>query len=158
MGVSSYRYGDDDPALRRLALVARAYEPVSADFLAEQASRLQCPHTVMDLGCGPGFTTSPLARVLRPHQLIGVDSSMPFQDVARSRVPGARFQHHDATVMPLAGAPVDVIYARLLLAHLPEPLETLERWRTGLGPDGLLLVEDRYGHRGSGRQGRGART
>jgi trans-aconitate 2-methyltransferase len=140
--VVSYTYGDDDPALRRLALVARAYEPVSAAFLADQASGRRCPHTVLDVGCGPGFTTALLARLLTPQRLIGIDSSSRFLDVARARVPGALFQHHDATVTPLPGVPVDVIYARLVLAHLPDPLGTLERWRTGLGSGGVLLIED----------------
>ena len=140
--MASYTYGDDDPALRRLALVAEAYEPVSDAFLAEQASRRQRPRTVLDVGCGPGFTTALLARVLAPQRLIGIDSSSPSLDAARARVPGARFHRHDATVTPLPGAPADVIYARLVLAHLPDPLATLERWRGGLAPRGVLLVED----------------
>jgi trans-aconitate 2-methyltransferase len=140
--VATYTYGDDALALRRLALVARAYEPVSAAFLAEHASRHGFPDAVLDVGCGPGFTTALLARMLSPQRLIGIDSSFLFLDVARSRVPGARFQRHDATVMPLPGAPVDVIYARLVLAHLPDPLGTVKRWRTGLGDGGVLLLED----------------
>jgi trans-aconitate 2-methyltransferase len=140
--VPTYTYGDDAPALQRLALVAQAYEPASAAFLAEHSSRHRCPDTVVDVGCGPGFTTALLARLLTPRRLIGIDSSFHYLDVARSRVPGARFQHHDATVMPFPGVPIDVIYARLVLAHLPDPLGMLERWRTGLGPGGALLVED----------------
>lgn len=140
--VPRYTYGDDGSALRRLALVARAYEQVSAPFLAEHAARQGRPEGVVDLGCGPGFTTALLARVLTPRRLIGIDSSPRFLEAARSRVPGARFHHHDATVTPLPGAPVEVIYARLLLAHLPDPLGALDRWRAGLGRGGVLLVED----------------
>jgi trans-aconitate 2-methyltransferase len=141
-GVCRYTYGDDAPALRRLALVAQAYEPVSTAFLAEHASRHRSPDTVLDVGCGPGHTTALLARVLTPRRLIGIDSSSHYLEVARSRVPGARFLRHDATVTPLPGAPVDVIYARLVLAHLPDTLGTLERWRSGLGSGGVVLVED----------------
>jgi trans-aconitate 2-methyltransferase len=141
-GVSGYTYGDDAAARRRLALVAGAYEPVSAAFLAELVSRRGSPESVLDVGCGPGFTTALLARVLAPRRLIGIDTSLAYLDVARSQVPGARFERHDATVLPLPGAPVDVTYARLVLAHLPDPIGTLQRWRTGLGPGGVLLVED----------------
>jgi trans-aconitate 2-methyltransferase len=140
--VPRYTYGDDAPALRRLALVARAYEPVSTALLAEHSSRHRRPGPVLDVGCGPGFTTALLARVLTPRLLIGIDSSAHYLDVARSRVPGARFRDHDATVMPLPGSPFDVMYARLVLAHLPDPLGTLERWRTGLRSGGVVLVED----------------
>jgi trans-aconitate 2-methyltransferase len=141
-GASRYTYGDDAAAQRRLALVARAYEPVSAAFLAEHLVRHGTPESVIDVGCGPGFTTALLARVLAPRRLIGIDTSLAYLDVARSHVPGARFEHHDATVVPLPGAPFDVTYARLVLAHLPDPIGTLQRWRTGLGPGGALLVED----------------
>jgi trans-aconitate 2-methyltransferase len=140
--VVRYTYGDDEAALRRLALVARAYEPITGAFLAEQASGRPRPHTVVDVGCGPGFTTALLADALAPERLVGIDSSSRFLDVARARVPGARFQRHDATVLPLPGAPADVIYARLVLAHLPDPLGTLQRWQTGLRPRGVVLVED----------------
>lgn len=44
--------------------------------------------------------------------------------------------------MPLPGAPADVIYARLLLAHLPDPEAIAQRWRRQLAPGGRLLIED----------------
>jgi SAM-dependent methyltransferase len=141
-GSATYTYGDDAAALQRLALVARAYEPVSSAFLAEHARRRPSPRTVLDVGCGPGFTTALLATLLAPQLLVGIDSSAQFLDVARSRVPSARFLRHDATVVPLPGSPADVIYARLVLAHLPDPIGTLEVWRSGLAAGGVVLVED----------------
>jgi trans-aconitate 2-methyltransferase len=140
--VARYTFGDDEPALRRLELVAQAYEPVSTAFLAEHAAGRGRPQTVLDVGCGPGFTTALLAQVLGPQRLIGIDASARFLEAARARVPGASFGHHDATVTPLPGVPADAIYARLVLSHLPDPVGTLERWRTGLGPDGVVLVEE----------------
>lgn len=140
--MATYTFGDDTPALRRLELVARAYEPTTAAFIAEQASRRSPPHTVVDIGCGPGFTTALLARELTPQRLIGIDASAQFLNVARTQVPDARFEHHDATATPLPGTPADLIYARLVLAHLPDPHGTLELWKTGLGPNSVLLVED----------------
>ena len=40
---------------------------------------------------------------------------------ATSRTPGVSFVEHDATTMPLPVGTPDLIYARLLLAHLPDP-------------------------------------
>lgn len=135
-----YTFGDDDPAVERMALVARAYEPVSATFIAEHAPR----HvgTVLDLGCGPGFSTALLHRLVAPQRLVGVDASAQFLDVARASTPTAHFVQHDATRSPLPDAPCDLIYARLLLAHLPDPPAVVERWRTNLNLHGVLLVED----------------
>ncbi len=138
--VTHYTFGDDDPALERLRLVAEAYRPTSADFL-----RTHQPAEVglaVDLGCGPGFSTELLGHVCRPRQLLGLDASASFVDTARRRVRDADFVVHDAARTPLPGEPADLCYARLLLAHLPEPAGVAHRWREGLAPGGILLVED----------------
>jgi SAM-dependent methyltransferase len=138
--VASYTFGDDGPAVERLRLVASAYDPISRAFLAAHVP----PSTdvAIDLGCGPGFSTQLLQEVCAPHTLIGVDSSSRFLEVARARLPGAVFEMHDVTATPLPGAPARVIYARLVLAHIPDPLGTVDRWKGQLASDGLLLVED----------------
>src|ERR687897_688196 len=132
-GVVSYTFGDDEPAVQRLALVSSAYELVSRSFLAEHSPAEV--DVALDLGCGPGFSTRLLDDICAPRTLIGLDSSPQFLDKARARLPAARFETHDVTVTPLPGAPARVIYARLLLAHLPDPLGVAERWRTALAPE-----------------------
>lgn len=58
-------------------------------------------------------------------------------------VPGAvGYLRHDVTRTPLPGAPAGVIYARLLLAHLPDPLALAARWRTQLASGGVLVLEE----------------
>ena len=143
MGVARYTFGVDEPAVRRLALVASAYEPTSRAFLA----RHKPPDidVAIDLGCGPGFSTQLLGDVCSPTSLIGLDSSPEFLANARARLPTARFQNHDVTATPLPGTPASVIYARLLLAHLPDPPATAERWKAALTARGVLLIEDLEG-------------
>lgn len=139
-GPASYTFGSDAAAEQRLALVAEAYEPVSSVFIASQGA---APGpTVLDLGCGPGFSTELLGRILAPARLVGVDESERFVTTARVRVPRARFEVHDVTEVPLPAAPADLMYARLLLSHLPDPIGVVARWRTQLAPGGMLLVED----------------
>lgn len=135
-----YTFGDDVAAVARLQLVASAYEPVSRPFLAAHAPTPV--GTALDLGCGPGFSTRLVRDVYGPARLVGIDASDEFLGSARARVPVATFVTHDVTELPLPGAPADVIYARLLLAHLPDPLGLVERWRAQLAPGGTLLVED----------------
>lgn len=138
--MARYTFGDDDVALRRLALVAEAYEPTSRGFLERWApSRVA---RALDLGCGPGFSTALIARVCRPHEVVGLDSSPEFLASARRRLPDAHFQEHDITEMPLPGAPAEMLHARLVLAHLPEPAALVERWRQQLTPGGVLLLEE----------------
>ena len=142
-GVSGYRFGVDQSASDRLRLVATAYDPVSRPFLTDHAPPR--PKVALDLGCGPAFTTELLGEVCRPETLVGIDSSDTFVAAARARLPGVRFEMHDVTDLPLPGAPADLIYARLLLAHVAEPEAIAQRWRGQLAPGGRLLIEDLEG-------------
>jgi trans-aconitate 2-methyltransferase len=138
--VNKYTFGDDRLAVERLRLVATAYEPVSRSFLI--ANTEPPPKVALDLGCGPGFTTQLLNEVCQPEILVGIDSSDAFVHAAQGRLPGVRFETQDVSEVPLPGAPADVIYARLLLAHMAEPEVMVRRWLTQLAPGGRLLVED----------------
>ena len=138
--MARYTFGDDGEAVARLRLVSEAYRPYSAAFVAAHVAAGD--GTVVDLGCGPGFSTQLLSEVCRPRRLVGLDTSASFVDAARRRVPGAEFAVHDARVTPLPVSPADVLYARLLLAHLPDPEAVARRWLTELRPGGVLLVED----------------
>jgi trans-aconitate 2-methyltransferase len=138
--MSRYTFGDDASASERLRLVADAYRPVSRLFVSAHAPR---PVGVaLDLGCGPAFSTELLRDVCRPATLVGLDGSDSFVEAARERVPGARFETHDVSVTPLPGAPADLIYSRLLLAHLADPVDVVRSWRSQLRPGGRLLIED----------------
>jgi len=138
--VRAYRFGIDQAAADRLGLVAAAYESVSRQFLT--ANALPIPRVALDLGCGPGFTTELLYEVVRPEKVIGIDTSETFLVSARSRLPPGQFGTFDVTELPLPGAPADLIYARLLLAHLADPEAVAQGWRTQLAPGGRLLIED----------------
>ncbi|HEX9888731.1 MAG TPA: class I SAM-dependent methyltransferase [Nitriliruptorales bacterium] len=144
--MTHYTFGDTELAAERLRLLARVFDPASARFL-----RARLPvglGTVVDLGCGPGTTTRLIAEVSEPRRVVGIDSSAAFLDAAR-KVTGTlvgpttiAYVQHDATELPLPEAPVDAIYARMLLAHLPDPLVIARRWQTQLSADGLLLLDD----------------
>jgi trans-aconitate 2-methyltransferase len=140
-GPDRYTFGDDDRAGQRLQLVADAYRPTSEPFIRAQAPP-GAGSVVVDLGCGPGFSTDLLAETCRPRRLLGIDASPSFVELARRQVPSAIFAVHDASVTPLPGAPADVLYARLLLAHLRDPLDVARRWQSQLAAGGVLLVED----------------
>jgi len=124
-------------------MVASAYAPASRAFLAANTSRGM--GVALDLGCGPAFSTQLLDEVSSPMDLVGLDSSPEFLEVARGRMPNVEFQTHDATSTPLPRAPADLIYARLLLAHVRDPLHTVGGWRSQLAPGGILLIEDLEG-------------
>jgi trans-aconitate 2-methyltransferase len=137
-----YTYGEGDSEADRLALVAELFEGSSGSFLSEAVGFR--PRLALDLGCGVGHTTRLLAEVLRPDRVVGVERSANFLSKARGAAPEeVSFVRHDVTLAPLPhGGEADLIYARLLLSHLPDPEEVALEWLAQLAPGGLLLLDE----------------
>ena len=138
--MSTYAFGDSDLAGRRLAMVSAIFDPPSASFIT--GSVTSPPELAVDLGCGPGNTTALLAHSCAAARTVGLDQSAAFVSVAAAAHPDLSFAVHDVTVTPLPTGPADVIYARLVLAHLLDPLAVVARWRSQLRPGGVLLLDE----------------
>lgn len=134
----TYAFGDTDLARERLALVADTFETPTRTLLSDLPAGGY--RYVIDMGCGPGFTTA-LLREAIPHSFAtGIDSSPAMIAEARARVPDAHFAVADVT-SPLA-LPAHLVYARLLLGHLPDPGSALATWSAALGSGGLVVCEE----------------
>lgn len=141
MGDRDYSFGDSELASERLAVLARIFEPAMRTFLGRAAR--PSPALALDLGCGPGHTTETIAATLAPGRTVGLDRSPSFIEQARERASaGLEFVRHDVTSVPFPARPADLVFARLLLSHLPEPELQLQRWCGELAPGGVLLVEE----------------
>ncbi len=142
----TYTYGDSEVAGDRLAVIASIFEPTTAEFLRRDARPAgpTTPELALDLGCGPGYTTALLHATIAPERTVGLERSDAF--VLRARVEhaddGLEFLPHDVTVLPFPTGPADVVFARYLLAHLPDPVTVRDRWLTAVRPGGRLLVEE----------------
>ena len=136
--MTDYTFGDTDLAGERLRILDAAFAPTTDALLVEfDASPLR----VADLGCGPGATTARLSRHFPGASVTGIEASPSFAALAAAAVPSARFEVADVTA-PLPGAPFDLIYARFLLAHLPDIGAALRVWRDALAPNGALVLEE----------------
>jgi SAM-dependent methyltransferase len=88
-------------------------------------------------------------------QVLGldVDASLGASAVASLHQAGhrqCRFAAHDLTAAgPVPGALFDLVYARLLLFHLPQRVAVLARLWDAVAPGGYLVVQD-YDLRGAG--------
>lgn len=137
----SYLFKDTEGAARRLQIVADVFAFSTRPFL--QAVVGTAPEVAIDLGCGPGYTTRLLAEVTQCVRAIGLDSSENFLSQARRNAPAhLSFVHYDVTQIPFPTGAGDLIFCRLLLTHLRDPLSVVERWGTQLCPQGLLLLEE----------------
>ena len=137
--MSRYTYGDTDLAGDRLELVARLFATTSGAFL--RAASPQRPRLALDLGSGPGATTALVRATTEAVTTVGVDRSVAFARRARSST-GLGFVVADVVGADLPFANADLVYARLLLAHLGDPGAVLERWGGVMAPGGRLLVDD----------------
>ena len=127
-------------------MLHEVYAPSSAALLADAVTRT--PALAYDLGCGPGYTTEMVAHVTRANRTIGLDSSASFVAAARARHEEARadgyleFTAHDVLALPFPAGPADLIYCRLLLAHLADPAGAVRCWASQLADDGLVVVDE----------------
>jgi trans-aconitate 2-methyltransferase len=138
---ASYAFGDGRDAARRLAVVHRVFVPLAERLLGDVVDR--APGVVADLGCGPGHTTRFLAERWPAAEVTGIDASSTFLAAARSHVPGVTFVHGDVTdAGALTAGRADIVYARCLLAHLPDVAAAVGTWRHWLAPNGRLVLEE----------------
>jgi trans-aconitate 2-methyltransferase len=136
--VTAYAFGDTDLARERLALVADTFADPTRSLLRELPGSGY--RYVIDMGCGPGFTTACLREAI-PHSFTtGIDSSAAMIADARARVPDAFFTVGDVTAD--LTLPAHLVYARLLLGHLPDPAAALARWTVPLRVGGLVVCEE----------------
>ena len=139
--MTRYLFGDSDVAERRLKILADVYADSTASFVLGAVD--EKPRLLLDLGCGPGYTTHLLADVLGCKQAAGLDNSRHFINTARkSATARVSFHLHDVTRVPFPVAPADLLFCRFLMTHLRDPEVLLSRWATQLNSGGLLLMEE----------------
>ncbi|HET6793753.1 MAG TPA: class I SAM-dependent methyltransferase, partial [Acidimicrobiales bacterium] len=141
-GPSEHRssFGDTDHAADRLELLGEVFAPPGRSVLRSLGAG--AIGLAVDLGCGPGASTRLIAEELAPEVLVGLDLSEAFLARARRRGPAASWYRHDVTVVPFPTGPADLLYARLVLAHLPDAEAVMASWLTQLRPGGRLVIEE----------------
>lgn len=103
----------------------------------------------LDAGSGPGVTMRQLAQRVGPEgRVVGVDADelLGVLSIDRLHADGhlqCEFHAHDLLAdTPVPGAPYDVVYARLVLFHLPQRVAVLRRLWDAVAPGGHLVVQD----------------
>jgi len=139
-GSRRYTFGDDAPARRRLRLLSEVLAPSSTTLLDEWVEG--APGVALDLGSGPGYSTALVAARSAPRHTVGLDQSPTFVARTTRMFPTLQFVRHDVTDVPFPTAPPDLIFARLVLAHLADPAAVARRWAGELAPGGRLLIEE----------------
>lgn len=121
----------------RLRLLGKAAWPSTRRFL--QRLRLSRGWRCLDVGCGVGTVTARLAQ--RTGYCLGVDKEGEFLARAARR-PGCEYRQLDVADLRALPERFDVVYARYVLSHQPDPLRVLGAMLAVCKPGGIVAVED----------------
>ena len=142
-----YVLGRTSEEYQRLRSQARLWERVTAQALDRVGigPGMRC----LDVGCGPGEVMRLMAgRVGASGCVTGLDNDgrlgRETVEVLRTTAGGQfGFIHADAeTAGEVAGGPFDLVYARLLLLHVRDPVAMVRKLYAWTRPGGVMLVQD----------------
>ena len=135
----SYTFGDSALARERLGIVAETFEAPTRALIADLPPSFV--RYVIDVGCGPGYTSALLADAFPMAPITGFDLSPAMLEEARARVPRATFVRADIT-KPLK-LPADILFARLVLGHVRDSHVVMDTWARSLRPgSGTMVCEE----------------
>ncbi|KND61920.1 hypothetical protein BVER_01518c [Candidatus Burkholderia verschuerenii] len=140
----AYKLGHSATEVRRLELQARYIGGFTEDIL--KRARLVSGMRVLDLGCGIGDVSFLAASLVGPMgDVRGIDAAPGAIDIARQRAASAGMTsvHFDvAGVMDFDFSNVDAIIGRLILLHIPDPVQLLARVASTASPGTLVVFHE----------------
>lgn len=134
------QYGSSDRLQARIDTHRKYTVGPELEPLVDGALALNGTENMLDVGCGPGTFLARLAAAGHRGQLVGLDFSEGMVAQASRDFPGIRFRQGDAQQLPFADQTFDVVTARHMLYHVPDPRLALSEMRRVLKPGGTLLV------------------
>ena len=143
-----YVLGTHDEEIERLGLQHRVWRPRALD--AWRRAGFNVGHTVLDLGCGPGYCSIDLAEIVgRSGRVIGVDVSGRFVEAARAladqrQLKNIDFHELDICTSALPEIEVDGIWTRWVFCFLKEPEKALRNAVSLLKPGGTIVVHEYF--------------
>src|SRR5262249_35581897 len=125
----------------------RASEPAMKAICARYMARIALPEgaRVLEVGCGNGAATKLIMQHVNPAQLVGIDPSSEFIDIAGETFAGeprVSFALGDAVATGQADACFDLVIAHTVYSHLVDPERALTETRRVLRPAGQLVIFD----------------
>jgi ubiquinone/menaquinone biosynthesis C-methylase UbiE len=137
----TYVLGHSESEVQRLLLQGRLHDDFTEHAL--RLAGLRPGMRVLDVGCGPGDVSFAAARIVgSTGTVLGVDTAADVIEFARARaavqeLASVRFVTTSIADMSLS-EPVDAVVGRLILMHLPDPVDALRQLATKVSPGGLV--------------------
>ena len=127
-------------------MLGRVVGPTTDELLARLgvAAGWRC----LDVGCGGGDVTTRLAELAHPATVVGIDIDVAQLEIARQEAAASgrtnvEFRAVDAEICDAEiDERFDLVYARFLLTHLPDPASALAAMVRLARAGGVVAVED----------------
>ena len=136
----AYAFAEESDFERgRLSGLEAMVDPITTDVLARLGvgPGWRCA----EVAAGGGSVTRWLADQVGPAgQVVATD--LDVRHLAAVAAPNVQVLRHDFTVEDCPGNHFDLLHARALLEHLPEPEKALDRLACWVRPGGWLVIED----------------
>jgi ubiquinone/menaquinone biosynthesis C-methylase UbiE len=143
--MTSYVIRGGEEGKARLRIISDALWPTTLNLL--QRAGLKAGMVCLDVGCGGGDVTLQMARLVGSSGMAtGIDMDSTKMQLARQEadheaIANVRFLALDIDHLDDKAA-YDLVYARLFLTHLRNPVNALQRMANAAKPGGVVVVED----------------
>jgi SAM-dependent methyltransferase len=143
-----YVLGTHDEEIERLGLQHNVWRP--RVMAAWQRAGFTVGHTLIDVGCGPGYATLDLAEIVGPSgRIVAVDRSRRFLDALDARRRACGFDNisiveADLDVATFDEGAGDGAWCRWVAAFVPRPNHLLERVARGLKPGATFVLHEYF--------------
>jgi ubiquinone/menaquinone biosynthesis C-methylase UbiE len=143
---TSYIIRGGIPGRERLRILSRVMQPTTLALL--QRAGVRSGMVCLDVGCGSGDLSFDMAHIVGAGgKVVGIDMDETKVRLAREQAGAAGLANIEFRVLDIANGEVepaafDLVHARFVLCHIPDPLQVLKRMRQALRPGGVIVVTD----------------
>ncbi len=148
LGDRDYVLGTHDDEIARLGLQHRVWRPRVLD--AWRRAGFAPGHTLLDVGCGPGWATLDLASIVGPSgRVFALDRSRRFLDTLNAAQRARELSTIATYELDLDEGPwpqvmADGAWCRWVFAFVQRPRELLARVAASLRPGGVLVLHEYF--------------
>ena len=142
---ASYVIRGGEEGRARLRIISHSLWPTTLKLL--NSAGIKTGMACLDVGCGGGDVTFEMARLVGSSGMatgIDMDSTkiqLAQQEAEHEAITNIKFLGLDIDHLDYE-AEYDLVYARLLLTHLSDPVNALQRMANAAKPGGVVVVED----------------
>lgn len=143
--MTSYVIRGGEEGKARLRIISRALWPATFNLLSRAG--IKTGMACLDVGCGGGDVTLGMARLVGSSGIAtGIDTDRTKMQLAQQEAEHGAIANVKFLALEIDHldheAEYDLVYARLLLTHLSDPVNALQRMVNATKPGGVVVVED----------------